>query len=82
MNLNAKKALKEYRAKIESGEIEKPQKLNPIEKAKANPKSLRAAITAKCWDCCCEDRKEVTFCTATNCPLWDVRPWQPKGGQA
>jgi hypothetical protein len=47
-------ALKEYHEKVKSGEIEKPVVLDPIEKAKANPKN----------------------CTAKDCPLWNVRPWQ------
>ena len=39
-----------YLEKLKSGEIEK---LDPIQKAKANPKSLRAAINAKCFECSC-----------------------------
>jgi len=33
-------------------------------------------IEAKCWDCCCFQRKEVTLCEITDCPLWKFRPWQ------
>ena len=73
-----KEGFKEYRRKLENGEIEKPQKMDPIEKAAANPKSLRAAINAKCYDCSCYQRKEVTFCTVKKCPLYRLRPWQGK----
>lgn len=59
----------------ESGE--KAVRRNPVEKLQMNPTSLRKAITAFCWLCVGEDRKEVTNCTATKCPLYNVRPWQP-----
>jgi hypothetical protein len=52
--------------------------LPPYAKLKANPKSLRAAINAFCFWCSCEQRKEVKLCTAVNCPLLNLRPWQPK----
>lgn len=31
------------------------------------------AIRRKCLDCCCYQPKEVTLCTATNCPLFPYR---------
>lgn len=31
------------------------------------------AIRAKCFDCCCGQAKEIRFCTATSCPLYDFR---------
>lgn len=52
------------------------KRLNPIEKAQANPKSLRAAINAYCFDCSNEQYKEVRLCTAKDCCLWPLRPWQ------
>ena len=67
--------LKVYRAKVSSGEI---QPKSPDEKAKENPKSLRLAINAKCWDCVCRQRTEVTRCVMTDCSLWSLRPWQNK----
>ncbi len=73
-----KEGFNEYRRKLENGEIEKPQKMDPIEKAAANPKSLRAAINAKCFDCSCRQRREVTLCTVNSCPLFKIRPWQAK----
>lgn len=51
-------------------------RLTPIEKAKLKPTSLRLAINAKCWDCCCEQRVEITRCQITDCSLWPVRPYQ------
>jgi hypothetical protein len=54
----------------------KKKRLNPIEKAKANPKSLRAAINAKCFDCVVEKYNAVTNCLSNDCPLWPLRPWQ------
>ena len=52
--------------------------LTPIEKAKKNPRSLRYAINAKCWDCSGEQRLEVKLCTVKDCALYPVRPYQPK----
>ena len=71
-------ALKEYNRKVAAGEITRASARTPAEKAKAYPKSLRAAINAKCWDCCGFQRKEVTLCEITDCSLWIHRPWQPK----
>lgn len=56
-------------------------RLNPIDKAKANPTSLRLAITAKCYDCEGQDadpgvRQRIGTCGIKTCPLWPVRPWQ------
>ncbi len=52
------------------------QKISPVEKAKQNPKSLRYAINAKCFDCTCSQKREVTRCVMTDCSLWNLRPWQ------
>jgi hypothetical protein len=56
----------------------KNKRFNPIEKAKANPKSLRAAINAHCFECGGDQYKEVKHCLVEECPLWPHRPWQPK----
>ena len=58
-------------------------RLDPIAKAKANPKSLRLAVTAKCFECMGggEDtgtRKLIRACTSSNCPLHPLRPYQAK----
>ena len=39
-------------------------------------KSYRAAITAKCLDCCCFQTVEVGLCPVVACPLWEYRPYQ------
>lgn len=78
VKLKSEQNLREYRQKLEMGLIKRPKRVDPIEKAKQNPKSLRSAINAKCFDCCCYHKPEVKFCTAINCPLHHLRPWQPK----
>lgn len=75
MNEKALEGLKRFR---ESGQM--PVVKTPIEKLQDNPTSLRKAITAFCWLCVGESRKEVTNCTTKNCPLYKVRPWQSKSG--
>ena len=54
---------------------------DPVEKARANPNSLRLAINAKCYDCqgcdadpCVEWR--IGNCECPECPLYPVRPYQ------
>ena len=63
-----------------------PERLTPIERAKRNPKSLRAAITAKCWDCVCGDadprpRERIAECASKTCPLVTLRPYQKRSGK-
>ena len=41
-------------------------------------KSLRAGITAFCLECVHWDRKEITNCTSTICPLYPYRPYRKK----
>ncbi len=78
VNLKLKQGAEDYRQKLKLGLVTSPKPLDPIQKAKENPKSLRMAINAKCFDCCCYQKPEVRYCTAVNCPLYNVRPWQPK----
>ena len=78
MNDALEKGRQEYLRKVRNGEITTRKKLNPMEAAKADPKSRKKAIAAKCFDCCCFQRKEVTLCPAQDCPLWNLRPWQRK----
>ena len=75
-NLKMREGLKAYQDKILSGEIKKEKTLDPIQKTKKYPKSLKSAIIAKCWDCCCYQKIEVSLCTAKDCPLWIHRPWK------
>ncbi len=39
-------------------------------------KGLRAAVNARCLDCCAWQRTEVRDCPALSCPLWMVRPYR------
>jgi len=43
---------------------------------KAYNGSKANAIKAKCLDCVCFQRKEITLCTVVSCPLHNVRPYQ------
>ncbi len=65
------------------------QRLDPIEKAKRNPGSLRLAITAMCWHCAGAgaDGQEATRttireCTVAPCPLHRHRPYRPQEPEA
>jgi hypothetical protein len=54
---------------------------NPIQKALKNPKSLRAAINAKCFDCQGQDadpapKWRIGNCEISDCPLYPLRPYQ------
>ena len=75
-NVTLEKGRAAYLEKIKSGEIEKSVALDPIQKAKANPPSLRAEIKEQCYDCSCYQRTEVTKCQAKDCPLHRIRPWK------
>lgn len=77
-NLKSKQGLKEFRQKLSLGLVETPQRLDPIEKAKQNPKSFRSAINAMCFDCIGFERLEVKNCEFTNCPLYQHRSWKNK----
>lgn len=59
------------------------QRLSPAERAAANPKSLRLAICAMCFNCQGGDMQAphvtksfVRDCKTKSCPLWSVRGWQ------
>jgi hypothetical protein len=56
---------------------------NPLEKVRANPKSLRLSVNAKCYECMgggsdpgVVDR--IAQCDTEGCPLHGVRPYQGK----
>jgi len=68
--------LKEYNEKIKAGLVERPKPLTPMEKHKRKPLSLRLAINAKCWDCCCGQREEIRLCAFKDCSLWLIRPYK------
>lgn len=55
--------------------------MDPIERAAANPGSLRAAVNGKCFDCVGADadpnpRGRIRACPSSRCPLHPVRPYQ------
>ena len=78
LNVNLKQGAKEYRQKLKLGLVSQPNRLDPIEKSRQNPNSLRFAINAKCFDCSGFERPEVTNCEMTDCFLYRHRPWQNK----
>src|SRR5262245_50952604 len=53
-----------------------------VERAFVGKASPRAAIKAKCLDCCCYDRGEVVACTVVLCPLHSYRPFQKSARKA
>ena len=72
---SAMKAMRDSGIKIE--------RLDPIERAKRNPTSLKAAIKAKCWDCCGagsdgvgETKESIRTCRCLSCPLHSHRPYK------
>ena len=59
----------------------KVERLDPIEKARRNPKSLRLAINGHCWDCIGagadpHPKSDIRNCAILECTLWPVRPYQ------
>ena len=63
-----------------------PKHLDPLEKAKQNPRSLRLAINAKCYECEGEDydpcvRWRIGNCLCSDCPLYPQRPHQHLAGR-
>ena len=51
--------LKDYKERIDFSLIEKL--------------GYKETILAKCYDCCCYDRKEVKACTIKHCPLYPYK---------
>ena len=47
------------------------------DKAFSGESSALNAIRAKCLDCSCWQRDEITHCRVLRCPLWKWRPYQP-----
>ena len=68
----------EYRRKIKSGEIPKPILLNPKDKALKYPKSLKAAILAKCYECLYDYADGRYSCEMPDCPLYNWMPYKNK----
>ncbi len=71
---------KHLKAWREAGGVTGPR-LDPIQRAAANPTSLSLAIRAKCYDCVGQDadanwQRRVGTCSCTTCPLHHVRPYR------
>ena len=44
--------------------------------------TMKEAILAKCWDCCCYEKSEVKACTIKHCPLMKFKDkWLNKVGK-
>ena len=77
--MNTVKPLQKARAKLAENRAKGTKRLNPLEKAKQNPKSMRLAINAFCYECmgyAKSWRTDVRDCTAKNCPLFGFRPYK------
>ncbi len=70
------RGLKEYNEQLKQGLVIRSKQLSPIEKSKLNPKSLRFALNAKCFDCSGFKKVDVTECDMPDCELYHLRPWQ------
>jgi hypothetical protein len=61
--------------------------ITPIQRAKLNPKSLRLAVNAQCYDCIYDKsdagtwRQQVEACPSINCPLYRQRPKATSQGE-
>jgi hypothetical protein len=72
------------KARIRQRELREAGKLrvlNPLERAAQDPKSMRKAVNAKCYDCQGGDadygvRERIRSCDVVRCPLNPVRPYQ------
>jgi len=62
------------------------ERLDPLQRAATNPRSLRLAINAKCFDCEGGNadpsvQRRIGACEIRACPLWTVRPYQQRGAR-
>ena len=77
--MNTVKQLQKARAKLAENRAKGIKRLNPLEKAKQKPNSMRLAINAFCYECmgfAKSWRNDVRDCTAPNCPLFGFRPYK------
>ena len=56
-----------------------PSKVGHFERAYSG-NSMGAAINANCLDCMGYDSSEVERCHLCDCPFWEYRPYQKRGG--
>jgi hypothetical protein len=55
-----------------------PSRARLFRRVYAGTASPRQAIKAQCLHCVWMDVAAIRGCTATACPLWRLRPFQPK----
>lgn len=67
-----------YQEKLRNGEIDPTKRTNPRERWLKNKRSLRASVDAFCFECVGDKIEEVRHCTAVDCPLYYVRPYQER----
>lgn len=82
-NTDTRKARQQLEAMRKEGQA---RRMNPIQKARENQKSLRLAVNAKCFDCQGLDHDpgvhwRIGNCECPDCPLWPVRPYQHLEGK-
>jgi hypothetical protein len=78
MNTDTSKALASLKAKRL---LKKVIRLDPVGRAALNPKSLRKAVNACCWQCQGEGHDpgvndRIRHCEIVSCALHPVRPYQ------
>ena len=77
--MDTEEKLKKMRAKRAENIRLGIKPLNPLEKAKQSPNSMRLAINAQCYDCMGQEsgwRNEVRSCPSKRCPLFGLRPYK------
>ena len=74
--------LMEYQERIrlekEAGTWVKPERLSPAAKARANPKSMKWAIRAKCAECLYDYADGRYSCEMEDCSLFNWMPYKNK----
>ena len=78
LNEKAQAGLAAYRERVASGEIVVVQK-NPMDRHLDDPKSIRKAVHAQCFDCMGRSsgyRVDIRGCTSNGCPLFNFRPYK------
>lgn len=83
--MNALERARQKQAQLRANGIP-VERVDPIERAQRHPRSLRAAVTAKCWECCGGGhdpgtRRTIAECTVRSCPLHPHRPYQRAEGE-
>ena len=70
-------AQQEYTLKATGGTKDSPTSLfNLLLRCYTDNASAGQCLRAKCLECTNFQRKEITLCNVTSCPLWIKRPYQ------